>query len=142
MTKALLLALLLTFTIPIYAAEDRQPKTVRGKVVLPSGEVAENAEVVITCKGNVLTDTTSRFGNYEVTFGDFECEQFDTVTVTAELDGLVATITKEAQYFNGVNMDNIVLQATPVAVPEFGMLSAIIAGSSSLALYAGMKRTL
>lgn len=142
MIKYFLIALIFTLVTPVYAAEDRQPKTVRGKVLLPTGEVAENAEVIISCKGNVLTDTTSRYGNYEVTYNNFECEQFDMVTVTAQLNEYSATSTKEAQYFLGVNMDDMTLQSQSVAVPEFGALSAIIAGSSSIALYAGMKRKL
>ncbi len=133
---------LLYFYIPAYAAEDRQPKTVRGKVLLPSGDVAKDTQVTVSCKGNILTDTTSRFGNYEVTYGDFECEQFDMVTVTAQLEDLTGYVTKEAQYFIGVNMDDLILQESSVAVPEFGTLSAIIAGSTSLALYAGVKRKL
>lgn len=133
---------LLYFYIPVYAAEDRQPKTVRGKVLLSSGEVAKDAQVTVNCKGSMLTDITSRFGNYEVTFAEFECEQFDMVTVTAQLEDLTGHITKEAQYFIGVNMEDITLQESAVAVPEFGTLSAIIAGSTSLALYAGVKRKL
>lgn len=102
----------------LYAAEDRQPKTVRGKVLLSNGLVAEGAEVTITCKSHTLTDTTSRFGNYEVTFANLECEQFDTAYVSVVLDELSGFGTKEVQYFNGVNMSDIILSEETNTSPK------------------------
>lgn len=144
--KYVLYCLVLCFVVffcatSIYAAVDRQPKTVRGKVLLPNGSVAQNAHVTISCKSFTLTDTTSRYGNYEVTFGELQCEQFDTVHVQVQFNTWHATASKEVQYFNGVNMPDILLtEEVPVSVPEFGMLSAIIASSSSLLVFTKLRK--
>lgn len=137
-----MIGLILMIAIESFAAEDRQPKTVRGKVTLTDGTVVENAMVTVTCKNNTLTDVTSRYGNYEVLFGNLECEQFDTVYIHVEYNGLTGMTIKEVQYFLGVNMPDIVLTSStePVSVPEFSSLSAIMAGSVSLLAFARLKR--
>ena len=149
--KYALMAILLTLitllsSTNIYAAVDRQPKTVRGKVLLPNGAVAKNASVTITCKSNVLTDLTSNFGNYEVTYSNLECEQFDMVYISAVLNDLTGSAFKEAQYFNGVNVEDMTLlepspdEEIPTSVPEWGVIGGIVAAGSSLLSYVTIRR--
>lgn len=124
----------------IHAAVDRQPKTITGKVLYPDGTFAKNADVYVTCDGITLHDTVSNFGNYSVTYGDMECEQFDTVSVSAQIDTMSASLTTEVVYFKTNTMGSLILSS--ISVPEFGMITAIMSGSLSVLGYGILKKTL
>ncbi len=136
----------------IYAAEDRQPKTISGKVRNPDLTVAKNVLVSITCKNNTLTDETSVNGNYSVTFGVGECEQFDTVFIEIQTETLYGSASKVVTYALTTSMSDIFLAEqiinptptgeVPVSVPEFGFVSAIMAGSVSLLAYKRLRQNI
>ena len=135
--------LIIIGTITVEAAEDRQPKTVSGKVRYEDTSVAKNVIVTITCKNTTLTDDTSINGNYSVTFANLECEQFDTVTASAVDNSLSGSQTKEVTFALGQNMEDIILASeAPVSVPEFGTFSAILAVSTSLLAYSRIKMSI
>lgn len=126
----------------VSAADDRQPKTVSGKVFDQHGIVIENAQVQIQCGSTVLNDTTTRYGNYSVVFNEGECVQFDTVSVSAVFEDLYGSTNRTVSFAKGVGMDDIQLVQTATSVPEFGFLSAILASSISLLTYSKIKRVL
>ncbi len=142
---ALLMLILNLFISTIYAAEDRQPKTINGKIRNPDLSVAKNVPVTITCKNTTLTDVTSINGNYSVTFGVGQCEQFDTVFIEINKETMYGSASKVVTYALTTSMADIFLVEqeivptptgeVPVSVPEFGSLSAIMAGSVSLLAY-------
>lgn len=129
------------FSSSVFAADDRQPKTVTGKVLDDSGAPVANAQVTIICGSSLLTDTTSSAGNYEVIYADGACVQFDTITATADHEGKQGSSTRTVTFARGVGMPIITLMPVTVAVPEMGVLSAIMAGSLSLVTYVTLKRS-
>ncbi len=134
----------------VYAAEDRQPKTINGKVRNPDLSVAKNVLVTITCKNSTRTDVTSVNGNYSVTFAVGECEQFDTVNVSISANTLYGSASKVISYALTTTFSDIFLveqsfeptptEDVPVSVPEFSILSAIMAGSVSLLAYKRVRQ--
>ncbi len=144
------LAIIISLFTPIsYAAEDRQPKTVSGKVRNADLTVAKNVEVSITCKSTTLTDLTSVNGNYSVTFDNLACEQFDTVDVSVTTETGSGSASKAVTFALNVSMPEIILESAPeltptdnplpTAVPEFGAITGIMAGSLSLIAYGRLK---
>ena len=144
MKNVFILGLFLVLVIinsQVYAAEDRQPKTVSGKVRNQDLTVAKDAEVAVTCNGITRTDTTSINGNYSVTFANLECEQFDTVTAVVDTGSLSGSTAKQATFALTVSMPEIILQAPNVSsVPEFGIVPGILALAGSIVAYAKIKK--
>lgn len=149
----LLASSILVIPYSIRAAEDRQPKTVSGKVRYPDLSLAKNIHVSVTCKTTTLFDETSINGNYSVTFGDMECEQFNTAVVTIDTGTYSGIGSREITFALGQALPDIILTEVtsesptptgevPVSVPEFGTLSAIIASSSSLLAFSKLRKFL
>ncbi|HRN69619.1 MAG TPA: hypothetical protein PLS49_00410 [Candidatus Woesebacteria bacterium] len=134
------LSLFLLLINPIFAADDRQPKTISGKVRNTDMSNAKQIPVQLTCKNTTIPAITNNSGNYSVLFAEFTCEQFDTITVTASLEEHYGSSSKEVTFALTQNMPDIILiEEVPVSVPEFGTLSAIMAGSVSLLAYNRIK---
>lgn len=141
LSLVLILILFSFFTLSVSAADDRQPKTVTGKVLDDSGAPVADAQVTIICGSSLLTDTTSSAGNYEVIYADGACVQFDTITATADHEGKQGSSTRTVTFAKGVGMSIITVMEVTTAVPEMGVLSAIMAGSLSLVTYVTLKRS-
>lgn len=121
--------------------------TVSGVSAVPpqtdvTGVVTENhvpvadADVTVLCNGNTEVDTTDAHGSYLVTFASADCPFGSTVKVTAKegtksgvASGTVQGITTKLN-----------LAIVNVSIPEYGLISGILAGGLGLGMLVYARR--
>ncbi len=133
---ALLVLTTFVFTSGVLAAS----RTVSGKIKTAANANANGASVSVTCNGNTLNTTTASNGNFSVTFADGQCNQGDTVTVNANLNGENASESQTAGPGAGTISFNVITLAGVVAVPEFGLITGLVAAAGSGIAYMKMRK--
>lgn len=111
--------------------------TIKGKIKDSSNGNASGASVSVTCNGATLHTTSAHNGNFEVIFPDGVCNSGDSVSVTASLNGETGSAVQNALP-NTTNFGNINLAA--IAVPEFGMITGLVAAAGSGLAYMKMRK--
>lgn len=108
-----------------------------------TGVVTENhvavvdATVTVLCNGNTEVDTlTDAHGSYLVTFPSAQCPFGSTVKVTAQKDGKSGVTSGTVQ---GITT-KLNLAIVNVAIPEYGLIGTILAGSAGLGFMVYMRR--
>jgi hypothetical protein len=138
--KKILLAMAVMFSLVLLpagvASANSSSTEVSGKVTLNHHRV-RHAEVTVTCNGHSRTTTTDWQGNYSVKFWSGQCNQGDTITVTASKGSASGENTyvkrrprQRCDY--GSIYINVALE--DVSVPEFGpaevITAALVAGGT------------
>ena len=111
--------------------------TIKGKIKDSSNANASGASVSITCNATTIGTTSDANGNFEVVFPDGVCNAGDMVTVNALLNGESGSAAQSAQP-NTTNFGNI--QLSVVAVPEFGVITGLVAAAGSGLVYLKMRK--
>lgn len=108
-----------------------------GTVVDSSNNPVQGANVTITCNSTVLNEVTDVNGEYSSTFANNLCDPTDTVFVTAEFNGETGSTSSPAGT-GTLPLPLIVLSA--VAVPEFGLITGLVAAGGSALAYMKMRK--
>jgi hypothetical protein len=118
-----------------------QPTHVFGKVQTSTGSNAGGATVTVTCvhngTTNVLSDTTTNGGVYQIFFDKEDCDSGDSVTIHAIKDGETGSVSTVIPENNNLKVD-IMLAAT--AIPEFGLMTGVGAILTSAGAFYAMRR--
>lgn len=152
----ILYILVMLFTIgaylqsPAHANEhkedNKKPKTVNTTV---SGVIRESdnsraigATVIVTCNHNGLLTThtaiSSKEGKYSVIFDPIRCKNGDTLSVTAAGGNDQGSNDGKINGRNG--FVNVLLVDSVASVPEFGLITGLLATATSLGGYLLVKR--
>ncbi len=126
--------------------DDKKSKTVNttvsGVVRESNGKKAVGATVIVTCNHNGLLTThtavTSKEGKYSVIFDPIRCKNGDTLSVTAAGGNDQGSNNGNVNGRNGVV--NVVLVDTVASVPEFGLITGLLATATSIGGYFIVKR--
>ncbi len=137
--RVTLASLLTTFVAVFIMVAGATAATVhpKGTVVDSSNNPVEGASVTITCNSTVLNVTTNADGEYSSTFANGLCDPADTVFVQVEFNGETGSTSSPAGTGN-LPLPLIVLSA--VAVPEFGLITGIVAAGGSALAYLKMRK--
>ncbi len=136
----MVLPLLALMVLPgVLASVDDKP-TVVGGIIYNSDHtgVVEGASVVVTCNSVSRPAFTASDGTYSVAFSTKEnCDDGDTVTVTATKDDLTGTSTgKVHDYALVVNIAIIDV----VMTPEFGVIMGVLTLVASAGIFFYVRR--
>ncbi len=126
--------------------EDKKKETVNttvsGVVRESNGKKAIGATVIVTCNHNGLLTThtavTSKEGKYSVIFDPIRCKNGDTLSVTAAGGNDQGSNNGNVNGRNGVV--NVVLVDSVASVPEFGLITGLLATATSIGGYFIVKR--
>lgn len=122
-----------------------EPKTVvAGRIINQNNHPrwVVGANVTVVCDNGVLTTKTTKSlikGFYVVFFEDDECTKGDLVTVTAEKDGLVGSLTEKVKkkfFCDG----HIVLMKMIPLIPEFGLAIGALTLVSAVGIFFFVRR--
>ncbi len=116
--------------------------TVSGVVRESNGKKAIGATVIVTCNHNGLLTThtavSSKEGKYSVIFDPIRCKNGDSLSVTAAGGNDQGSNNGNVNGRNGVV--NVVLVDSVASVPEFGLITGLLATATSLGGYFIVKR--
>ena len=130
-------SLVTLFAVLFLASSTYAAVSVQGKIKKSNGSTnGSGAAVSVTCNGTTIPTTAASNGNFGVEFTDEQCPDGSTVTVNASLDGETGSDSQSAA--SNTNFGNIVLAA--IAVPEFGLITGIVAAGGSALAYMKMKK--
>lgn len=113
-------------------------KTVSGKIQTSGHSNANGASVNVTCGSTTLPDTTDSNGDFSVEFTGAQCPDNTTINVTASFNGESGSDSRTSG--NGPNVSFNVITLAPVAVPEFGAVTGMIAVIGSAAAFFIFKK--
>jgi ribosomal protein S17 len=151
MKKFIFLSLISLFFIvfaksatPTFACEgchDIPETKISGKVKDQDHKKVVGAQVTTVCTHDSQnynkTTTTNGQGKYEVIYPSNQCDDGDSVTVTATKDGATGTdtgIVRERRCLRDIAIINIIL------VPEFGLITGAFAALTSAGAFWVMKK--
>ncbi|MEK7152650.1 MAG: hypothetical protein AAB834_01775 [Patescibacteria group bacterium] len=118
------------------SASATAPQTDITGVITENHVAVAGANVTVLCNGNTQMDTTDAFGSYLAVFPIAQCPFGVTVKVTAEKDGKSGVATGTVQ---GITT-KLNLAIVNVAIPEYGLIGALAAGSAGIGMIALMRR--
>lgn len=105
-------------------------------IITDNHAAVADAKVTVTCNGKERVDKTDASGAYVVTFLKAHCDFGSVVKVVAQKDGKSGVSSGVMQ---GVTT-KLNLAIVNVAVPEFGALGFVAAGTAGAGLMAYMRR--
>ena len=112
------------------------PTDVFGTVTDANGDPVNHASVDVLCGTTTKHANTDSNGFYTVNFGNGQCDSGQGVTVNVEKDGNTGS-NNGTMGSSNVNID-VVIQAP--SIPEFGLLTGIVAMSGSAGTYLLLKK--
>lgn len=126
--------------IPAAASAAPKPKEhtqISGQVTNSANVGVSGATVTIVCNGHTKHTTTSHSGFYSKNFSDVQCDEGDTVTVSAT-KGADSGSNGATVEDGGAHLDIAVVDVT--VVPEFGLATAAGAGLIGGAGFLAVRR--
>lgn len=135
MALGLFVAFAATISFSAGASAEAAKTDVTGVITENHAAVA-NADVTVTCNGNSVMDTTDAFGAYLATFPIADCPFGSIAKVTAKKDGKSGVASSPV---HGITT-KLNLALVHVAIPEYGMIGALIAGGAGMSIFAYMRR--
>jgi len=110
---------------------------ISGTVYDGDGNVVSDASITVECNGYYKYATTDSNGNYQVVFPQSKCADEDTVTITAEKDGLGSNTNEGTVQGGECVVDTAIIDVT---IPEFTVVAAGLALVGAVAGFAVMRR--
>lgn len=137
--KKLIIGVLIAAFLSVHASAGvsaTTPQTDITGVVTESHVPVANANVTVLCNGNTQMDTTDAHGSYLVVFAGGVCGFGSTVKVTAQKDGKSGVASGTV---HGVTT-KLNLAIVNVAIPEYGLLGALVAAGAGVGMITYMRR--
>jgi hypothetical protein len=110
---------------------------ISGTVFDGDGNPVADASISVECNGNYKYATTDGNGDYKVVFPQSKCADGDSVTITAEKDGLGSNTNEGTVEGGECIVDTAIIDVT---IPEFTVIAAGLALVGAVAGFAVMRR--
>lgn len=126
--SALAAAFLVVGFVPATANALPPLTDVTGVVTDEKGDPVTGAEATVKCGTKTMMDTTDAHGSYLVSFDKADCDFGTTVKVSAKKDGKSGW---ETGTVSGITT-KLNLAIVNVQIPEYGLISGILAGGAGI----------
>jgi major membrane immunogen (membrane-anchored lipoprotein) len=144
-TKFILTFLALFLLVMTSIAAVSAKTIVAGKIYdSPNFETANavsDANINVTCKGNLLTTQSLSDGTYSVSYEDTDdCPDGSIVTVVAEKDGVTNSGTGDVHDYTAVIPDIYIGIVNIALIPEFGAAVGVLTVLSAIGVFFFVRR--
>lgn len=138
MNKYIVFLLTLAFVFVASPLQAAAIKATAQGIVTDNGSPLSGLTVSVTCAGTTLTDDTDATGFYKVNFENATCNPSTSAVATVTYNGETQTLSDDIDPSSKIATINFAFGAA--AVPEFGIVTGLMAAGGSGLLFYKMRR--